>query len=145
MKENKKQIYIAGPLFTPGDRKYIEEIADICKKCRYHVYVPHRNAGIYKYRRRENGQIFFKNDLEAIDKSLLLIAILNGSDVDSGTAWEMGYAYAKNIKIIGMLEDTRKPSLDLLNPMITHCAETIVTDLKDLKKILTLIGGVFDD
>ena len=47
-----------------------------------------------------------------------MIAVINGADIDSGTSWEIGFAYSKGIKIYGILEDTRKLSTNLLNPMI---------------------------
>jgi len=56
--------------------------------------------------------------------------------VDSGTAWEIGFAYAEGKKIYGILEDTRKPSLDLLNPMIVNSIEQIATNRNELKDII---------
>jgi nucleoside 2-deoxyribosyltransferase len=41
----------------------------------------------------------------------MLIALLDGSQVDDGTAWEIGYFYAKRLpeqKIIGIRTDFRR-------------------------------------
>lgn len=43
----------------------------------------------------------------AIDRSDLVIAVLDGVDVDSGTAAEIGYAFAKGKPIIGYRGDFR--------------------------------------
>ena len=51
--------------------------------------------------------------------------IFTKADSDSGTAWEIGFAYSKNLPIIGFLEDTRKPHINLLNPMIVNSIKKI--------------------
>jgi nucleoside 2-deoxyribosyltransferase len=47
--------------------------------------------------------------LKALDSAKIVIAWLDGPDVDSGTAVELGYAYAaKDKKIFGLLTDKRR-------------------------------------
>ena len=36
-----------------------------------------------------------------------MVALLDGPQVDDGTAWEIGYAYAKGIPVIGLRTDFR--------------------------------------
>lgn len=48
-----------------------------------------------------------KTNAERIDKSDAVLAILDGVDVDSGTASEIGYAYAKGKKVYGLRTDFR--------------------------------------
>lgn len=45
---------------------------------------------------------------QALDKSDLMVALLDGPQVDDGTAWEVGYAYAKGIRTVGIRTDFRK-------------------------------------
>jgi nucleoside 2-deoxyribosyltransferase len=47
------------------------------------------------------------NNRAAIDRCDLVFAVLDGTDVDSGTAAEIGYAFAKAKKIIGYRGDFR--------------------------------------
>jgi nucleoside 2-deoxyribosyltransferase len=47
------------------------------------------------------------NNCAAIDRCDLVFAVLDGTDVDSGTAAEIGYAFAKGKKIIGYRGDFR--------------------------------------
>jgi len=47
------------------------------------------------------------NNRAAIDRCDLVFAVLDGTDVDSGTAAEIGYAFAKGKKIIGYRGDFR--------------------------------------
>ena len=48
-----------------------------------------------------------RNNAEAIDSCELIVAILDGTDVDSGTAAEIGYAFGKGKRIIGYRGDFR--------------------------------------
>jgi hypothetical protein len=42
----------------------------------------------------------FKTDVGGIDWADALVAIMDGSDPDSGTAWECGYAYGKKPVVV---------------------------------------------
>lgn len=48
-----------------------------------------------------------KTNAERIDKSDAVLAILDGVDVDSGTAAEIGYAFAKGKRVFGLRTDFR--------------------------------------
>lgn len=48
-----------------------------------------------------------KTNSERIDRSDAVLAILDGVDVDSGTAAEIGYAYALGKKVYGLRTDFR--------------------------------------
>jgi nucleoside 2-deoxyribosyltransferase len=130
-------VYIAGPLFTESERNYLEKIEKAINELGYETYLPHRDGGIFK-RGESKSEDFFKKDIEAIKKCKILVAVLNGSDVDSGTSWELGFAFSKAITIYGLLDDTRKPSKDLLNPMISSSISKIACSMEELKIILSI-------
>ena len=56
-----------------------------------------------KFRNRKKNQ-------EEIDRADIVIAVLDGVDVDSGTAAEIGYAFAKQKIIFGYRGDFRLSS-----------------------------------
>jgi nucleoside 2-deoxyribosyltransferase len=56
--------------------------------------------------RRLNMEIG-RNNQAAIDRCEALLAVLDGTDVDSGTAAEIGYAFARGKPIIGYRGDFR--------------------------------------
>ncbi len=132
-------VYIAEPLFTPGDRKYAEEIDEIVRKFGFETYLPHRDAGVF-IRGKSSSETFFKNDLSYLENCAFVVAILNGTDVDSGTAWEIGYAYAKGKPIYGIIEDTRKPNVDLLNPMLVNSIKKIAFSREELAEVIKKIS-----
>jgi nucleoside 2-deoxyribosyltransferase len=51
-----------------------------------------------------------RNNQAAIDRADALFAILDGPDVDSGTASEIGYAFARNKRVFGYRGDLRLSS-----------------------------------
>ena len=107
---NKKAIYIAGPLFSIAEKQFLIKFVDeIATKLNLdpinHFFLPHRDAGdLGIINGRED---IFKSDLDHLNKAEIVIAVLEGADVDSGTAVEIGYAFAKNKKIFGFLTDIR--------------------------------------
>ena len=44
----------------------------------------------------------------ALDESDMVLAVLDGPDVDSGTAAEIGYAFARGKRIVGYRSDLRR-------------------------------------
>jgi nucleoside 2-deoxyribosyltransferase len=115
---NNKKIYIAGPLFTFGERWYLEQIDQVCRELGYETYLPHRDAGLATSA-EEVRRYCFEQDKSVLDNVSLVVAVINGVDVDSGTAWEIGYAHARGTPIIGIFDDKRltNPSAQV-NPMV---------------------------
>ena len=87
------------------------------------------------------------NNRTAIDQCDLVFAVLDGVDVDSGTAAEIGYAFAKGKPIIGYRGDFRL-SADNDGSMVNLQVEyfirqsggEIITKLAELEQALSVIG-----
>ncbi len=129
------EVYIAGPLFTPGQRALLEAIDALCRAEGLATYLPHRDAGVFD--REGDSRPFFLGDVRALQRAVLVIAVLNGCDVDSGTAWELGYAYALGRPVLGLLNDVRiaRPQAQL-NPMVWNTLAGLATDLDTLRSLL---------
>jgi nucleoside 2-deoxyribosyltransferase len=64
-----------------------------------------------------------------------MVAILDGTQVDDGTAWEIGYHYSSGGKIIGIRTDFRRAgetNSSKVNAMIECSCLTIVGSLDHL-------------
>jgi nucleoside 2-deoxyribosyltransferase len=96
--------YVAGPLFTESERQWDERIAVLCEELGCKTFLPHRDAGLEEHGR---GAEIYEADLAALRKSDLVVANLDGGDVDAGTAWEIGWAVAKGIPVVGLRTDRR--------------------------------------
>lgn len=57
--------------------------------------------------RELTSEYIFSLDVRGVDDSLAVVAIFDGSDPDSGTSWECGYAYGKKKPIIAVRTDFR--------------------------------------
>ncbi len=132
-----KKVYIAGKLWDIKDRSKVEEIDKICKDLGMETFLPHRDAGIY-----DEGMDplpIFKKDRDMIDWCDFMVALLDWQGISSGTAWELGYAHAKNKPIIGIVED--KKSLNKKYRICVMCFNSVkIIEMKDLKKELKCLN-----
>jgi nucleoside 2-deoxyribosyltransferase len=128
------QIYIAGPLFSVSERDFDEQIAKVCDDAGWQTFLPHRDSGVAAI--PENRVILFKGNVEAIRNSKILVANLDGPDVDSGTSWEIGYAYNMGIPIVGVRTDARPHELELPVNLMIHESVHLVRSLEELRSLL---------
>lgn len=103
-------VYIAGPLFSQAEREFLEKMVDvIAQSARLNpftnFFLPHRDGGELGKGPTRND--IFHLDIDKLNSSNIIVALLDGQDVDSGTCIELGYAYAKNKKIFGLITDFR--------------------------------------
>lgn len=117
-------IYLAGPLFTTAEKDFNLRLADeIKKRTGLPVFLPQSECG--KFSRADD---IFRACLDGINRSKLVVAILDGPDADSGTSFEAGYAYARGIPVIGVRTDFRQRGDDGgLNLMLSKSCNRLLT------------------
>jgi hypothetical protein len=82
------RLYVAAPLFTAAERDWNARLAAGLRAAGHDVFLPQeQEPGL-------DGPAIFATDVAGIDGAEGLVAIMDGPDPDSGTAWEVGYAYA---------------------------------------------------
>jgi len=127
-KEQKyRDVYISGPLFTPAERSYLEQIDNLCQKIGLFTYLPHRDVG-FDPAREKQAKHYFDQDLWMLQNSHCVVAVINGADIDSGTAWEIGFSYSSGKHLIGIREDIRDVEI---NPMLI-CTLILTRSLEEL-------------
>lgn len=127
-------VYIAGPLSRSAGRKFIEEIDALCKQLKFETFLPHRDVGLVEF--TSDISKAFREDVKALDRCNLVIASFNHWRIGAGTSWELGYAYAKGKKIIGVKTDAPKEMwIPDLSAMILG-SMYICTSLHELKQKL---------
>ena len=99
-------VYVAGPLFNAAERAAAEGVEAICRRAGFRTFLPHRDAGLVGAPGRTPAGIF-REDLAGLARADVVVALLNGPTVDTGTAWEIGYAFARGKTVIGYLDDLR--------------------------------------
>jgi len=133
----KKTIYLAGPLFTHAELEFNRKLRDMLHEKGFAVFLPQEDAeDAKKEREHQNQEYIFQLCVEGVDSSDLVVAVLDGVDVDSGTAWEIGYAYAKGKPVIGLRTDFRELSDGIVNLMIEVSAVSLVRNEEALLKTL---------
>jgi len=128
-------IYLAGKLRTDSERNMLERVDKLCKSLGFNTFLPHRDVGLAKG--MADVKRIFKGDvLEGLKDIQLVIALLDGLHVGAGTAWELGYAYAKGIPAIGLKTDEKvEEALEYLSAILIG-SMPIVTSFEDLEKSL---------
>ena len=137
MNERRKTIYLAGPLFTHAELDYNCKLKDMLLKIGFSVFLPQEDAeDAIVEREKQNQEYIFKKCVIGVDSSDIVVAVLDGVDVDSGTAWEIGYAYAKEKPIIGLRTDFRTLSEGIVNLMVEMSIVALARDEDELLKVL---------
>ena len=126
--------YVAGPLFDEGERWWIEQVDQLVADAGFITFLPHRDN---PPKDEFNVRAIFENDKRGIDEADVVVANLNGVITDDGTAWELGYAYAKGKYIIGLHTDWRMrfPN-EVVNLMMECSMDRMVRNLDDLRAAL---------
>jgi nucleoside 2-deoxyribosyltransferase len=126
--------YVAGPLFDEGERWWIEQVDQLVADAGFVTFLPHRDN---PPKDEFNVRAIFENDKRGIDEADVVVANLNGVITDDGTAWELGYAYAKGKYIIGLHTDWRMrfPN-EVVNLMMECSMDRMVRNLDDLRAAL---------
>jgi nucleoside 2-deoxyribosyltransferase len=101
-----RTVYLAAPLFSEAELDFNRILRDQIKSSGFNVFLPQEDSNNVKDRDDRQMIIFSKNEA-AIEKSDMIVAVVDGADVDSGTAWEIGYAYARRKPILGLRTDFR--------------------------------------
>ncbi len=137
-----KKIYIAGPLFNVHEKKYLEEIAEVLEGNGYDCFLPHRDqTGIdpeelkYNDMSQSTKDIIFQTDVHALNDSDLVVALVTGQDIDSGTASEIGYMYAKNKPVIALTAEERRYRNLFTVGMFSSTVQNIGNLLEEINKI----------
>lgn len=98
------KIYIAGPFFTEDERVHLDNFIKLVKSeyPNADLFIPNEHF-INNGTELPNeiwGKKVFDMDCAAIDTCDFIFAMYLGHVSDTGTAWEIGYAYAKGIPIL---------------------------------------------
>lgn len=103
------RIYQAGPLFSDAERAWHLAFRRQLEEAGFTVVwpgeliEPSSVVGWGKDAPRKIMEI----DRDALLSCDVVVALLDGCQVDDGTAWEIGFAYAKGIPVIGIRTDFR--------------------------------------
>ncbi len=125
-------MYLAAPLFSQHERRWNRELAGLLRERIVahedgsEVILPQDFRDRGKYNDRKRLQVLFEKCVEAVRAADVVVAVLDGPDVDSGVAFEMGYAYALGVPVVGLRTDFRQLQERGVNLMCSRpCTEYV--------------------
>lgn len=131
-------IYLAGPLFSEAEQAWLRAAKKALKNSLVGCEV------IWPFELFDQDEItrlgseapnrIMEGCRDALAACDLVVALLDGAQVDDGTAWEIGFAHAKGIPVIGIRTDFRQAG-DVpgacVNAMIHASCEKIVGSIDE--------------
>jgi nucleoside 2-deoxyribosyltransferase len=112
------RIYFAGPLFSAAEQDWNARFAAALRGAGHEVFLPQEQEP------GKDAAGIFATDVGGIDWADALLAIMDGADPDSGTCWEVGYAYGKKPIVLVRTDMRRNEGSGGAgyNPMLTESA-----------------------
>jgi len=130
------KIFLSASFFSDAERNFNKLIARKLRNAGCHVWLAQEHPFIKSPSLEEKKKIY-KTDIEALQKSDAIVAILDGIDVDSGVAFELGFATALGKPIVGFKTDTRTFSfIENINLMLEVSFLKICRRIEEVVSIL---------
>ena len=124
-----KKIYLASPFFDEKEIERMEAVRDILREKGLEVFVPNEHQSQEEFTSIPWRKETFASDVDGIDTADIVVAVIcKGNYDDSGTAWEIGYAYAtkKPVILVNVTGET-------INLMIADSLHALITSYDELK------------
>jgi len=141
------KVFLAAPIFSTAEREFNSKLAEELRRKGYEVFLAQELPLLSSESEEDKKNIFFM-DIEGLESSDVVVAVLDGSDVDSGVAFELGYAFARGKPIIGVRTDHRcfspyeevnlmieVPAMIIRGNDVRELAEKIDSNVKRLKTL----------
>ena len=138
-----KLVYVAGPLFSQAERTFLEQMVSELARAsgldeKADFFLPHRDGG--ELGKGPTRLDIFNLDISQLSQANIVVSLLDGQDVDSGTCIELGYAFASEKKIFGIITDFRSYCTNDKEPQrpnlmvwgVCENGKTLFHNLKDL-------------
>lgn len=109
--------YLANGLFSIGDRYVNEVLAKAIREAipTIDLYVPQENDAINDKAAFADSLAIAEADMASLQQSDVLIAVIDGVEIDSGVAAEIGAFSTYNRPIIALYSDVRQQGRDNTN------------------------------
>ncbi len=139
------RVYLAASMFTPYERSFLDDCAGRLRAEGFEVFVPHEHGLVG---RDATPEAVFAVDAGGVESADAVLAVLDGSSVDDGTACEIGLFYGLKQRdperkgVVGLLTDLRGERRGdfAINLFVRGCIDAsggaVVSSLDDALAIL---------
>jgi nucleoside 2-deoxyribosyltransferase len=124
-------IYLAGPLFSQAERRYNRLLAKRLQELlpRASIVLPQdfrADPAETSFNDRRHSGTLYRRCVAELNKCDLVVALVDGADVDSGVAFEIGYMRGLGKPVLGVRTDYRQLQVKGLNVMLAEgCTEVL--------------------
>jgi nucleoside 2-deoxyribosyltransferase len=130
----RKTIYQAGPLFCKSEQDWHRTARTIFEEQDFHVIWPGDLLTIEEILAagKDGPRLIYDTCKAALERSDIVVALLDGPQVDDGTAWEVGYSTAKGIPVFGIRTDIRlagETGHSSINSVLECCLSGLATSV----------------
>ena len=135
------RIYLAAPLFSRAEKLYNISLFELLRSNFFDVYLPQEVGDDTHHRDLDEHARIFRTHLQALENADVVVAVIDGADADSGTSWEMGYAYSRGKPVYAIRTDFRMAgNKERVNLMLEQ-SSSVVTGERDLLRALKAPGA----
>lgn len=129
--EKPKKIYLASPFFNDIELLRMTKVLGCLRNKGLEVFAPYENQNKHlEFGSLEWRKATFEGDVNGIEEADVVVAIVsNGCYSDSGTAWEIGYAYAKGIPVVVVNLSGKE-----INLMISDSLHAYISSYEELEE-----------
>ena len=131
-------VYIAGPLFSDGERAFNERIDALVRSCGHETYLPQRDGGrVTDLPDTINGvdkhTYLFRLDCKNLRRCDLFLYLMDGRVPDEGASFALGFCCASGKRCVGYKTDVRTVLDSADNLMLTGGLETLLHTEDELR------------
>ena len=94
------KVFLAAPLFNEVERAFNAQTAKTLRDHGFEVWLA-QEAPFLQHGHHEEKKRIYEDDILALKTSDVVVAVLDGAEVDAGVAYEMGYAKALGKPLVG--------------------------------------------
>lgn len=135
------RIFLAAPLFNEGERDFNSKIAKKLREKGFDVWLAQETSFVCEGSHKEKKEIY-EVDVQALKASDVILAVLDGVEVDPGVAYEMGFAKAIGKPILGLRTDYRTFSkIEDVNLMLEVSLDRICKSIEEVISSLIESGA----
>ena len=138
------RIYFSAPLFTQMERRWNRQVAAGIEKSIAGAYVilPQDFKFDDAYNSARTFPHLFEACVDGVREADVMVAVIDGPDVDSGVALEMGIAYERGIPIVGVRTDFRESQDRGVNLVIAGVCTEMLREMSFGEDLDLLVRGL---
>lgn len=134
------RVYLAAPLFSAAERAFNAELAAFLRARLYRVDLPQEEGDDSCTRSEGALRGLFDRLLAGLREADLVVAVVDGADADSGTAWEMGYAFARGTPVYALRTDFRSVGDRERVNLMLECSSAVAGSFDELAALLGAVS-----